>query len=556
MAPFTTTQDLGIPRLAQRALNALPRGRMLPEDVWERRHRGILTLLWLHVVGIPLFGIVQGYGVGHSLFEGSLIAAPALLASFDTNRKLRAGLVSVGLLTSSAVLVHLSGGYIEAHFHFFVMIVVLTLYEDWLPFLMAVAYVALHHGLGGALDPDSVFNHAAGRANPWTWAGIHALFVSGAGLAAVVAWRQNEDVRQRLTSVIESSHDAIFSATLDAHLVSWNPSAERIYGYSAEEIKGKHVSALVPEDRRPEINSILEQVSAGKNVAEFETIRLRKNGEPFDVSLTVSPTRDSTGKITGYSAIARDITERKRAEERLREAREEAERLKQEFFALVSHDLRTPLTSIKGFSEMLLSDEAGNLSEQGHAFVDVIRRNTDRLERLVDDLLLVAQLEAGSFTLERSEVDLRQLVAEAVEAARPLARDKTIDLTVEAEPTGGYAGDRQRLEQLLENLISNALKYTPEGGRVATRLHALNGDVAIEVQDSGIGIPAEEQEFLFDRFFRATTATSKAIPGVGLGLTIVKAIADAHKGRVEVESEEGRGTTFRVHLPLEPSLAA
>jgi signal transduction histidine kinase len=149
-------------------------------------------------------------------------------------------------------------------------------------------------------------------------------------------------------------------------------------------------------------------------------------------------------------------------------------------------------------------------------------------------------------------VDLRSLLAECVEAARPLAHDKAIDLTVEAEPVGPYSGDRQRLEQLLENLISNALKYTPKGGRVTTRLHRENGDVQIEVEDSGIGIAAEEQQFLFDRFFRATTATAGAISGVGLGLTIVKAIADAHRGRVEVESTEGQ--PFGSSSPSRPRL--
>jgi signal transduction histidine kinase len=140
-------------------------------------------------------------------------------------------------------------------------------------------------------------------------------------------------------------------------------------------------------------------------------------------------------------------------------------------------------------------------------------------------------------------------VTECIEAARPLAQSKTIDLTLDAEPVS-CPGDSQRLEQLLENLISNALKYTPEGGHVSAKLSRANGDAQIEVQDSGIGIPSEDQKYLFDRFFRATTAKSESIPGIGLGLTIVKAIVDAHRGRVEIESEEGQGTTFRVQLPL------
>jgi PAS domain S-box-containing protein len=530
-------------RLLNRIQYALPRGQTLPDDVWERRHRGILTLLWLHV---------QGYGVTHSLAEGAIVCAPAVLASFGWSRKIRAGLVSLGLLTSSALIVHFSGGYIEAHFHFFVMIVVLTLYEDWAPFLLAVAYVAVHHGLGGALDADSVYNHAAGRADPWGWAGIHAFFVLGAGTASVMAWRLNEDVRHRLRSVVDFSHDAIFSTTLDAEIESWNRGAERIYGYSADEVRGQHVSILVPDDHRDEVPLIVEHVLAGNSVEDFETVRVRKDGQRIDVALTVAPTRDSGGRITGYSAIARDVTEHKRAEQNLKEAREEADRLKQEFFSLVSHELRTPLASIKGYSELLLSGDGGERSAEQRRFLEVITRNTNRLERLVDDLLLVARVEAGTFSLEAREVDVGRLISDCVEAAKPLADDKNIDLIFQAEPVGSCSADGHRLEQLLDNLISNALKYTPEGGQVATRLGRENGYVRIEVEDSGIGIPAKEQQFLFDRFFRATSATAEAIPGVGLGLTVVKAIVEAHRGRIQVESEEGRGTTFRVVLPLEP----
>jgi PAS domain S-box-containing protein len=553
LGEHTRGERAALRRAVDRIRFALPRGQMLPHDAWERRHRGILTLLWLHVVGIPLFGISQGYGVRHCLAEGVAIAVPAALASFGESRKRRAALVSLGLLTASALLVHFSGGYIEAHFHFFVMIVVLTLYEDWTPFLLAVAYVAIHHGLAGAVDPNSVFNHSAGRAHPWKWAGIHALFIAGAGLASVTAWRLNENVRHQLSSVVDSSHDAIFSTSLGAVIQHWNKSAERIYGYSPDEARGEHVAILVPEDRRDEVGWILEEVRNGRSVEEFETVRVRKDGDPIDISMTISPTTDSTGRITGYSAIARDITERKRAEQRLQETRDETDRVKQEFFALVSHELRTPLTSLKGYARLLLQGEAGELPDDGRRFVEIMTRNTDRLERLVDDLLLVARLEGGGFTVQRSDVDLRRLVSESVEAARPVAESKSIEMTLDVEPVGTCPGDRQRLEQLLDNLISNALKYTPQGGRVATRLQRENGHVTIEVEDSGVGIPLEEQQFVFDQFFRASRATADAIPGVGLGLTIVKAIAEAHQGAVKVQSEDGRGATFRVELPLEVS---
>ena len=537
-------------RAISRIKYSLPRGQTLPDDVWRRRHRGILALLWVHVVLLPVFALFQGYSIGHSLVEASPVAATALLACLNLSRKARAGLVSLGLLTSSAVLVHLSGGYIEAHFHFFVMIVVLTLYEDWVPFLMAVAYVVVHHGLGGALDPTSVFHHAEGRANPWKWAGIHAFFVTGAGIAGVIAWRLNEDVRHRLTAVVDSSHDAIFSTSLDACLETWNPGAERIYGYSAEEVIGQHVSILAPPDRRDEIGQILPQVRAGKSIENFETVRMKKDGQLIHVSLTIAPIWDSTGKPIGVSAVARDFTERQRAEVELERAREEADRVKAEFFALVSHDLRTPLTSIKGYSELLRNADADTPQELQDRFLDVITRSTVRLERLVDDLLFVAQIESGGFTVEKNAVDLNKLLADCVEAAKPNAHEKDIELTLDAEQVTDCSGDNHRLAQLVDNLISNAVKYTPEGGYVKTRLHRADHRATIEIQDSGIGIPTTEHGLVFDRFFRASTATRGEFAGVGLGLTIVKAITEAHGGRVEIESEEGEGTTFRVELPL------
>ena len=174
----------------------LPRGQTLPADVFARRHRWMLRLLVAHAIGLPLFGLAQGYSLGHSLLDGLPIALIALAVRRSDNPRACASLMAVGLLTSSAVLVHLWHGAIEAHFHFFVMIPLLSLYEDWIPFLLAVAYVAIHHGLMGALDPGSVYNHRDAVRHPWKWAGIHGLFVAAAGAVSLVSWRLNEDMRE------------------------------------------------------------------------------------------------------------------------------------------------------------------------------------------------------------------------------------------------------------------------------------------------------------------------------------------------------------------------
>ena len=181
-----------------RALRSLPTGRTLPDDAWAARHRAMVLLLWAHAVGIPLFALARDYSPLHAAAEGGAVAAFALTARWcRSNRKLGSGIVSLGLLTCSALIVHVSGGVIEAHFHFFVMISVLALYEDWLPFGMAAAYVIFHHALLTGLDAGAVFNHRDALEHPWKWAGIHGAFIAANGVAAVVAWRLNEDVRAR-----------------------------------------------------------------------------------------------------------------------------------------------------------------------------------------------------------------------------------------------------------------------------------------------------------------------------------------------------------------------
>jgi anti-sigma regulatory factor (Ser/Thr protein kinase) len=175
----------------------LPRGQTLPDDVFARRHAWMQRILWAHVVGIPLFGISQGFSVGHSLIESTPLVAIALVVPRIHDRRACASLMAIGLLTSSALLVHLWHGAIEAHFHFFVMIPLLALYEDWIPFLIAVAYVAVHHGLMGAISPGSVYNHPDAVRHPWKWAAIHGLFVAAAGAVSIVSWRLNEDVRDQ-----------------------------------------------------------------------------------------------------------------------------------------------------------------------------------------------------------------------------------------------------------------------------------------------------------------------------------------------------------------------
>jgi PAS domain S-box-containing protein len=384
-----------------------------------------------------------------------------------------------------------------------------------------------------------------------------------------------EETRARLAAIVESSSDAITSASLDLRYTSWNQGAERMFGRPAEEMLGQPITAVIPEGRREEALSLLGEVVAQDRVELLETVLEAANGSLVHVAFTYSPIRDSAGRVVGVSAIGQDVTERKRAEtdrERLLAAEQEArafaeaaqrdlaaqnerlrelDQLKDEFIALVSHELRTPLTSIRGYTELLLDGDAGELTDEQRGFLGVVERNSHRLLHLVGDLLFLAQVEAGKLVLDVGALDLGAVASESVETARPQAEVKGVTITLATGPVPLIAGDRARIAQLLDNLVSNAVKFTPERGRVDVRVQAVDDQAVVEVRDSGMGIPADEQDFLFERFFRTSTATEQAIQGTGLGLAISKAIVEAHAGRITVASEEGAGTTFRVSLPIQ-----
>jgi signal transduction histidine kinase len=254
--------------------------------------------------------------------------------------------------------------------------------------------------------------------------------------------------------------------------------------------------------------------------------------------------------------VTRRLASRTRAEaergalvaqnERLREL----DRQKDDFVWSVSHELRTPLTSIRGYLDIVLEDGAGELTTEQRRFLQVVDRNADRLLRLVGELLLVAELDAGNLGLVLTDVDLESLAAESVEAARPLAAEKRIALDLEVAQVPPVVGDASHLARLLDNLVSNGIKFTPEDGRVSVRVRAEGDSAHLDVSDTGMGIPHDQQGHVFERFFRASGATAQAIPGTGLGLAIAKAIVEAHGGSISVESRVNEGTTFHVELPL------
>jgi PAS domain S-box-containing protein len=340
-----------------------------------------------------------------------------------------------------------------------------------------------------------------------------------------------------------------------------SPQVEDILGYTLDEWHADpqfFVDHLHPEDR-DHVREAQRAARESGRPLQLEYRFLAKDGRIVWLHDSYTIVRDEMGQPWYTQGYALDVTARKQAErdreallsqaqlqnERLREL----DRMKDEFVALVSHELRTPLTSIRGYLELLL-DEAAALAPAHLDWLSVIDRNSERLLCLVEDLLLKAQVSAGKVSLTLQEVDLTPVVEQSVETGAPVAVARGIALTCSTEPLPSVAADPVRIGQVIDNLVSNALKFTPAGGRVEVRASSLGTRVRIEISDTGAGIPDDEQERLFERFYRTSQAQVAAVPGVGLGLSIAKAIVEAHGGRISCRSTAGVGTTFAIELPL------
>ncbi|MCU1470021.1 MAG: hypothetical protein JWQ39_1170 [Glaciihabitans sp.] len=353
------------------------------------------------------------------------------------------------------------------------------------------------------------------------------------------------------------TEQSVIGTDITGLIDAWNPGATKLLGLSWRETEGKryvfdfHLPTELEERARelnyppgqtvlnPGFSALVESARLG-DAESREWTYLRDDGTPIPVSLSVTKRVDEEGETAGYLFVAADVTQ----------AREVA-RLKDEFVGLISHELRTPLSSILGYLELMKDDEDHPLSEEQMQYLAVAERNAHRLLRLVGDLLFTAQVESGKFPLDSRDVVLESIVTAAVESARPLAASAGIKLVAELpDDSPTTHGDPVRLGQACDNLISNALKFTPRGGTVTVSLSKRNQEAVITVRDTGMGIAESEIDQLFSRFFRASTATRNAVPGVGLGLTITKAIVTAHHGEMGVKSTEGVGTQFSMTLPL------
>jgi len=353
--------------------------------------------------------------------------------------------------------------------------------------------------------------------------------------------------------VVNSADDAIVSKDLDGVILSWNRGAERIFGWTADEAVGRHITLIIPEDRRAEEDDILARIRRGESVDHLETERVARDGRRLSISVTISPVRDSAGRIVAASKVARDITERRRLDaerERLLQEAQALNRAKDHLLATVSHELRTPLNSILGYARLL---ESGELDEDArrHA-LGVVARSARAQVQLIDDLLDLSRVVTGRMQLTFETCELPPIIESALDIVRPAADAKGVALVTHlAADVGPVLGAPDRLRQVVWNLAMNAIKFTPGGGRVDVTLRRAERHAEIVVADNGVGIGREALPHIFELFRQEDSSTTRRHGGLGLGLALVKSLVELHGGEVEAESAgKGKGASFTVTLPL------
>jgi len=371
--------------------------------------------------------------------------------------------------------------------------------------------------------------------------------------------QQAEETSARLAAIVESSGDAIIGTTLDGRITSWNRAAQQMFGYGAEEAIGQRVQLLIPPERQAEEMEILARLSNGETVPPFETQRRTRDGRLLDVSLSISPIRDASGRTVGASKIVRDIAPLKQAQEaRLLAQRLEAEnrqileanRLKSQFLANMSHELRTPLNAIIGFGDLLHRGVIKPESPKHNEYLGHIGTSGRHLLQLINDVLDLSKVESGKFEFFPEPVQLPRLVSEVMGVLQGAAQRKQIQTEIDLDPAlEDLVLDPVRLKQVLYNYLSNAMKFTPDMGRVVVRARP-DGDThfRLEVEDNGIGIAEADLGRLFGEFQQLDTGYGKRHPGTGLGLALTRRLVQAQGGSVGVRSTPGQGSVF--HLVL------
>jgi two-component system sensor histidine kinase/response regulator len=518
-------------------------------------------------------------------FGGVVCALPVFLAWRYPGQAATRYTIGVAQVLFSSLMIHVSGGRIETHFHVFASLALLTAYRDWTVLVPATAVVAIDHLVRGFWWPESVFGVLT--ASPLRTL-EHASWVIFEDFFLILTIRQSvREMRamSQQTACLEQSHeaatryseqlaasslkeraiiegalDAVVQLDIEGVVLSWNTQAVRTFGWTADEAIGRQLPDLiVPEHCRDEYESDRRTV-AGGDVEQLNQRRevegLHKDGHVFPMEIALTPIQ--TGETPLYCAFLRDITARKQYEEDLRLAKEQAEtasRTKSEFLANMSHEIRTPLNGILGFTELLIRNADGGDEAERRDYVKTIRTSGKHLLELINDILDLSKIEAGQLQVETTACSPHHLVAEVMSVLRARAQEKalTLDYRWDSEIPESIQSDPYRLRQLLMNLVGNAVKFTERGSvNVVARLINRDRDarLVLEVRDTGIGISEEHLEDIFKPFVQADNSMTRKFGGTGLGLTISKNICESLGGALTVTSVLGKGTTFSAVIPV------
>jgi len=402
---------------------------------------------------------------------------------------------------------------------------------------------------------------------------VNARFKDGKFIATrgifrdVTARKKAEDKirksEEKFRLIFENSAVAITFTDEKERIISWNKFTEELLGMRKDDLYLKPVKSLYPFEEWKKIRS--QNIQQKGMLHHLETKMFRKNKESIDVDISLSVLKDHEGKITGSIGVIKDITKRKKAEDELERSKRRIElqniklkkldQLKTDFLNITSHELRTPITPIKGYLQMLLKQKIGGITEEQKKVLSIIQRNTDRLDHLIQDLLDVSRLESGTMKFIPEQTDINMLIDETAETMQSSADSKNIKINVDLEEKiPDLTIDQDRIKQVIMNLIDNAIKFSPNSSVINICAKKEENNVLFEVQDFGRGIPKDEQTRIFETFFQVDSGMDRKFGGVGLGLSISRGIVLAHGGRIWVESTVGKGSTFRFTLPIEPTL--
>jgi PAS domain S-box-containing protein len=541
------------------------------------------------------------------LVGGTISLFPALLALMRPGRPATRYTIAVAQMLMGALLIHLTGGRLETHFHVFGSLAFLAFYRDWRVLVPATIVVALDHMLRGMFWPQSVYG--AVWVSQWRWV-EHAAWVIFENIFLLVSIHRSvaemretaertatleQEVRTRQLAETDARNsrarnDAILEVALDpvilmdeaGHIVQFNPAAERTFGYSEAEAVGIELAELiVPADRhQPHFAGVAPYLQSGEGALlnrRLELAAIRKGGEQFPVEVAIAPiSTDGSAMFAGY---LRDITERRHAEaavaermllerqnaeqlaalvDQLRETQRQAEaatRAKSDFLASMSHELRTPLNAIILYSELLQEEAQDEGQQQSIADLQRIQSAGKHLLELINGILDLSKIEAGKMVLSIESFDVKSMIDDLVDTIGPVVQTNDNTLTVTCgDEVGAMSADLMKTRQILLNLLSNAGKFTRSGAVTLEARRCLAGgamSVAFTVTDTGVGMTPQQTDKIFDAFTQADVTTTRKYGGTGLGLAIVSRFCDLMGGSVTVESRPGEGSCFTVFLPVE-----